>query len=285
VVTVANVIAMQSSADYAISGDDLLKGFGLKPEEGASSAGLLVALATFGIIGVGASELVSYPYWCLEKGYARFTGPRSDDASWVRRALGWIRVMKCDAFISMVIYTVATMAFFLMGATVLFRFGLNPDGSRMVSTLSQQYEPVFGRHSTWIFVVGAIAVLYSTVVAATAGHSRTFTDCFKIFGLLRYDNYQAHRKSVAGVCIAVPLIGLAVYCLGANPVTVVVIGGVAQSVMLPLLAGAALYLRYKQTDSRIAPSPLWDAFFILSCVGLLVAGIGACWQAINTLNG
>ncbi len=32
------------------------------------------ALATFGIIGVGAAELVVYPYWCLEKGYARFTG-------------------------------------------------------------------------------------------------------------------------------------------------------------------------------------------------------------------
>ena len=30
---------------------------------------LITALATFGIIGVGASELLAYPYWCLEKGY------------------------------------------------------------------------------------------------------------------------------------------------------------------------------------------------------------------------
>ena len=34
---------------------------------------------TFGMIGVGAAELVAYPYWCLEKGYARWTG--SDDGS------------------------------------------------------------------------------------------------------------------------------------------------------------------------------------------------------------
>lgn len=27
-----------------------------------------------GIIGVGAAELVVYPYWCLEKGDARFAG-------------------------------------------------------------------------------------------------------------------------------------------------------------------------------------------------------------------
>ena len=35
-----------------------------------------VAFGTFGIIGVGASELIYYPYWCLEKGYGRSIGPR-----------------------------------------------------------------------------------------------------------------------------------------------------------------------------------------------------------------
>ncbi len=38
---------------------------------------IVTALATFGIIGVGASELISYPYWCLEKGYARSAGPEN----------------------------------------------------------------------------------------------------------------------------------------------------------------------------------------------------------------
>ena len=37
---------------------------------------IAAAFGTFGITGVGASELYAYPYWCLEKGYARFTGPR-----------------------------------------------------------------------------------------------------------------------------------------------------------------------------------------------------------------
>ena len=49
---------------------DLLDGLAFHPPSG----GLVTAVATFGITGVGASELVMYPYWCIEKGYARFTG-------------------------------------------------------------------------------------------------------------------------------------------------------------------------------------------------------------------
>jgi hypothetical protein len=40
----------------------------------------------FGITGVGASELFMYPYWCLEKGYARFTGPVDGTPQWRSRA-------------------------------------------------------------------------------------------------------------------------------------------------------------------------------------------------------
>ena len=42
---------------------------------------LNTAFAALGIIGVGASELIYYPYWCLEKGYAARVGPR-DEAGW-----------------------------------------------------------------------------------------------------------------------------------------------------------------------------------------------------------
>src|SRR5690606_22973688 len=90
------------------------------------------ALATFGIIGVGASELVVYPYWCLEKGYARYTGPRNESVSWAERAQGWLRVMHWDAWLSMVVYTFATIAFYLLGASILGRSGLNPGNADMV---------------------------------------------------------------------------------------------------------------------------------------------------------
>ena len=33
--------------------------------------GVATAVAVFGITGVGTNELAMYPYWCVEKGYAR----------------------------------------------------------------------------------------------------------------------------------------------------------------------------------------------------------------------
>ena len=47
------------------------------------------AIAMFGITGVGADEITFYNYWCIEKGYARWTGP-NDGSEWRKRAKGWI---------------------------------------------------------------------------------------------------------------------------------------------------------------------------------------------------
>ena len=54
----------------AITAGDLASGLSLE----LPSTGVATAMAVFGITGVGATELVMYPYWCIEKGYARFSG-------------------------------------------------------------------------------------------------------------------------------------------------------------------------------------------------------------------
>ena len=48
---------------------------GLRPQ--LPGSGLVTAVAVFGITGVGGTELFMYPYWCVEKGYARFVGRRA----------------------------------------------------------------------------------------------------------------------------------------------------------------------------------------------------------------
>ena len=281
VLSVVNIALLQMNPVWAVSFSEIIDGLSFKlppPKPGLDP--IYTALATFGIIGMAAGELIFYPYWCLEKGYARFVGPRSDRSSWADRARGWMKVMHYDAFVSMVIYTIATLAFFLMGVAVLHRNGLDPDGMRMVSTLSEQYVPVFGDYAKWLFLLGAVAVLYSTFMVATAGHSRMFTDCFKIFGLMDEGNAAAHRRSVSIICVAVPLIAVGIFSTGANPVTLVFIGATMQALMLPLLGFAALYFRYKKTDPRIRPSVLWDVFLVISSLGLFVAG---SWLAFDRL--
>src|SRR5262249_2693036 len=75
-------------------------------------AGVSIAFGFFAITGVGATELFMYPYWCVEKGYARFPGRRVDAEDWDRRARGWVRVMHVDIIASMFIYTAATVGFY-----------------------------------------------------------------------------------------------------------------------------------------------------------------------------
>ena len=41
---------------------------------------------------MGAAELITYPYWCLEKGYGKFTGKNDGSKAWQERAAGWMRL-------------------------------------------------------------------------------------------------------------------------------------------------------------------------------------------------
>ena len=283
IITVINLFILQKNGIYAVSGGEFLDGlkFQLPPAEpGSDKNALLTALAAFGIIGVGASELVAYPYWCIEKGYARFTGPRDDSDAWAERARGWMRVMRWDAWCSMVVYTFATVAFYLLGAAILHRTGLNPGGTELVRTLGVMYEPVFGPWAQTVFLFGAIAVLYSTFFVANAGHSRVFTDALKVTGLGIKDE-KARQRSVKILGIVFPMLCLGLYLRVQAPVALVLISGIMQGIMLPMLAGAALWFRYRRTDRRILPGSAWDLFLWLSALGMLISGAVTIYKKLT----
>jgi hypothetical protein len=279
-VTFFNIFALQSHEEWAIGWSDIKTGlsFGL-PKAIGDNAPLVTALATFGIIGVGASELIAYPYWCLEKGYARFTGPRSDDPAWAERARGWLRVMRWDCWTSMVIYTFATVAFYLLGAGVLFRQELNPAKSEMIPVLAEMYRPVFGLWASVVFLFGAVAVLYSTFFIATAANTRMAADAMRVFGVLDGSEAQ-QRKWIRVLCVAFPLISLSLYLLIPYPVMLVLISGLSQTIMLPMLGGAALYFRYRRCDGRIIPGRAWDLLLWTSVAGLLVLGVFGAYVGV-----
>ncbi len=279
-ITIGNVIALQATHDYAISADTLMRGlsFGFPDVEHA----LLTAFATFGIIGVGATELISYPYWCLEKGYARSVGPRDNSDGWLQRAQGWFRVMKYDAFASMIIYTTATAAFFLMGVAVLHSDGRNPEGSRMVSTLAQSYVPIFGAYARWLFLIGAIAVLYSTYLVANASNARMVSDFLGVIGLGSNNaDSPARRRMVSIWSVCLPLACVVAYLLFPNPVILVSIAGITQAIMLPIIGFSSIYFRYRETDKRLRPGIVWDIFLVVSCLALLTAGSWGVYSAVN----
>jgi Mn2+/Fe2+ NRAMP family transporter len=274
-ITVGCVVALPQTG-HPIEPADVAKGFStLLP-----AAGVAAAFGVFGITGVGASELYSYPYWCLEKGYARFAGRQSDDDLWVQRAKGWIRVLHLDAWASMVVFTLVTVAFYTMGAAVLHPQGLVPDGSTMIATLARMYEPAFGRATLALFVVAAWAVLFKTVYVASAGHSRLTADFLSLAGFVNYGTAEDRARWIRRLSAVFPTVGLVSYFLVTNPATMVLIGGIAQAATLPIISGAALYLRLRRTDKRLRPTLAFDICLWCAVISISVVALYALYDSL-----
>lgn len=216
--------------------------------------GFADAVAVFGITGVGASELFMYPYWCVEKGYARFAGRRDGSVAWQHRARGWVRVMHTDIAASMIIYTIATIAFYLLGAGVLHGMGLIPKEKEMISTLSNIYTQTLGGWSRWLFYAGAIVTLYGTIFAATAANSRVFADMLRLMGVFRADDAAARVRYRNIFIVALTVIPVILILNLTDPVQMVRIGGISQAMMLPVIGLGAVYLRHRHLPKDIAPS-------------------------------
>jgi manganese transport protein len=248
----------------AMTASDLATGLSFQ----LPAAGLATAVAVFGITGVGATELVMYPYWCVEKGYARFVGPQEKTTAWVTRARGWIRVMHLDITCSLVIYTMATVAFYLLGAGVLNRLGVVPADRDTVVVLSQIYTQTLGPWALWLFYVGAVVTLYGTIFASTAAHARLFADAVRIGGGFARDDSRSRTRWRSRFVIALSAVPAVFYWFIESPVEMVVMGGLAQAALLPLIGLAAIYLRHVHLPPELRPSHattlmLWTATAVM----------------------
>jgi Mn2+/Fe2+ NRAMP family transporter len=254
---------------FAYSGADIGSGLTFLIPAGALGA----AIAMFGITGVGADEITFYTYWCVEKGYARWAGPNDGSEEWARRANGWIKVMYKDAAVSWVIYTFGTLAFYLMGAAVLNPQGLVPEGNGMITTLSRIYTDILGPWSSILFLVGAIAVLGSTMWAAIPSWSRMYVNLLATMGVLDWQDPVARLKWIRIFTVALPIIWAIAYLAIQSPVLMVQIGGVMTGIFLVAAVIAVWYLRKTETDRRVYGSTAFNAALVISSIAIALLGI------------
>ncbi len=254
---------------FALSWDNLIEGvsFSLPP------AAVGVAIAAFGITGVGGDEIMYYNYWCLEKGYARFVGPKDESAAWLKRAEGWIKVMYLDALLSMLVYTLVTAAFYLLGAAVLHKTGLVPEGYEMIESLSRIYTETLGPWAKSTYLFGALIVLFSTLFAALASWTRIFSDAFGQIGWINFYDPKVRKKSIAVLAWAFPLCWALLFIFIKLPVLMILVGGFVTSILLLVVVYAAFQFRYKRLPKSLTPSTFYDAALILSAVVILAVGV------------
>ena len=243
---------------------------------------LPLAVAAFGITGIASGEIAMYPYWCMEKGYAAWTGPRDDSPEWAARAKGWIRVMTVDAVFSMVVYTVTTAAFYVLGAAVLRSQAELADGNRFILQLSAIFTDVLGDEARWIFMLCAFSVLFSTIFANTAAFSRLWTDVFGLWGWIDWENPAGRRRSIARVAWVFPGICGVVYLLVQRPLFLIVLMGIANALFLIVVAYQAVVFRYRHTDPRLVPGVVYDVALWLSIASICLL---ACHAAYSLFYG
>ena len=165
--------------------------------------------------------------------------------------------MNYDVVGSMLIYTIATVAFYLLGAGILNKMGLVPDGKAMIATLTNIYTATFGNWAKWLFYIGAVIILYGTIVASTAGNSRMFADFIRLLGVFGHDDYKARtrwRDIFIVVLLVIPVVFFLIF--GEAPVQMVTWGAVAQALMLPIISCATVFLVQRHLPPELQ-APRW----------------------------
>ncbi|GAA4288823.1 Nramp family divalent metal transporter [Georgenia daeguensis] len=265
---IAMVVGIQFTP-FAWSGTDIAEGMQFQIQAGTMG----IALAMFGMTGVGAGEITAYTYWCVEKGYARFTGPNDGSQAWVDRARGWISVMKKDAFLAWVIYTISTAAFFVLGAAVLHPQGLVPEGSEVLEVLSRMFTDVAGEWTKVIFLLGAAAALIKTVLANVPGFARQISNTLSLFGAFDWSDLHARNKWLRALLIALPIVWGVFYLFVQSPVAMIVIAGIGNALFLIAIVVAVWYLSRTQTDDRVKDGSVFTLYLVISSIAVFAVGL------------
>lgn len=257
------------ATDYAWTGGELADG--LRFQIAAGSMG--IALSMFGLTGVGAGEITGYSFWVVEKGYAAWAGPNDGSDSWVTRARGWISVMKFDAWVAWVVYTLSTLSFYMLGATVLFKQGLVVEGSELINTISRVFTDTLGGWAGPVFLVFAAVALYKTILANVPGLARQTAASLATFKFYQWTDRKRRDRVMRTLMVIMPIAWGCLATFAQSPLFLVLLGGTLNAIYLMLVAVSALYLSHTQTDPRLKDGRGFQFFLLLSALAIFAVGV------------
>ena len=276
-------VVLLGRTKHALQGSELLSGFSFSligsPGEGVSHGDVaLTTLGMYAATGIGTWEMMHYTYWCVEKGYARHAGANQPGEAWVMRARGWVRVMYTDALLTMVVFTISTICFFILGASILYP-DYDPNGLETLRLLQRIFTDSLGSWAAALFVIGGFVVLFSTTFSGTAGTSRLVADAMGVIGVLDAKDYAA-RLRFSRIWIVFGLsMGCLTYYLIENPPLMLIISGFVSVVMYPIFGLGTIYLSYRRVDPRLRPGRLastllWICGISLAIISPVAAAFG-----------
>src|SRR5690606_25264663 len=135
-------------------------------------------------------------------------------------------------------------------AAALNRQGLVPQGNEMITTLARMYTDAIGPWAMAVFLIGAVAVLGSTLWASVPSHSRMYANWFALAGIFDWRDRPSRIRWVRGFGIALPILWGGASLLLQQPVLMVQIGGIMTGIFLLAVLVATWFLRWRDIDPQ-----------------------------------
>ena len=274
VTTLVCSIAMQFT-EFQVSSSEILSG--LTPDFSAFLVLAALALSAYGYTGTTSGDRSAYTYWAIEKGYPSFLGSNRDDPNWEQHARGWMKVLHTDVWFGLIIVTCATVPFYVLGAGVLNKMGLQPEGSEaVIGTLSNIFTQTLGEWALWLFSIGAFVILFSTVLSSVGSGGRFIPDYLIEMRFIDRSNLKLRKSIIRWYLGFLPFIAFFIYLMAPNFVILIMIGGLTSAIFLPIQSGATIWLQANHMDQRIRPRKLtyyglWAIFFFeLTMAGFVI---------------
>ena len=273
--TIASLISVQYT-EFAFSFGDVIHGFRFR----LTGEEIAIAIGAFGITGVASDEIIAYNYWCLEKGYASYAGVPDGSTAWKQRASGWINVMYLDAVVAMILYTLVTLIFYLLGAAILHGNEVVPSGNEVIETLALIYTQSLGKGAMTIYLIGAFFVLFSSVYATLAYWTRVFPDLFGQIGWFDFSDLKKRKKMVSALALLFPFIWACLYCYIELPVLMVLSGGIIGSFMLLLVVFAGWHFKYGRIQT-LPSGRFYNIIFWISVASIMWVAVYGLIQTVG----
>lgn len=270
VITVYCAIALQlSDAAVPVTQIFAAQSFDLPIEH------LALIVAVFSFTGVNIGESIFYSYFCIDKGYANHIGD-TESRQGKQRAKSWLKVMHTDVWITLILLTLVTVPFYILGASVLYASGMEPDNNNMIEVISRIYTEVLGPWAKDLFLLGAFLVLYSTLLTWVGGDSRFITDNLIELGFVP-DEDTARLKSTKIIGYAWPILFFVLLMFFESPLTMIILGAAAYAFSGPLVVGSIYYLRNRMLPEELRTGSVATALLHVAMIVLLLIGAGTIY--------
>ena len=235
------------------------------------------AVSLLGWTAGGTSTLI-YSFWILEKGIGR--GKPVE-----KNFKGWLSLIRLDTGISYFLMILISFAFLTIGVLVLSTAG--PEGGPLIparedttSILSRLLTVAAGPQTKFIFLVAALAILYSTVIGLVDGKSRALRSATRIIfpRSRKISEKNMYRLYATLMCVII-----FAFLFTKRPVVLIVLISAIEAPVLSLSALMLIYLMHKKMPRYMRPGLVWygiifagtTVYLVLSSVVLVRIVLGA----------